>query len=209
MAAMAEKVVAGFNRLLAEQRADGDDARITLVQFDDADPQEVVVDAIPVAEVVPITHSVFEPRGMTPLLDATGRLIGRAAGRVADLAAAGQPAEQIVFVTITDGEENHSREFTRSQVIDLVKAKEAADGWAFVFLGAGLDAYSEAGGLGYDPRSVQSFAPDGVGADLAFTSLSTKTRDLRRKVRRGERFDRADFFEDDKPAEADRDRRTR
>jgi Mg-chelatase subunit ChlD len=208
MAAMGEQVVAGFNRLLAEQQADGHDARMTLVQFDDVDPHDVVVDAVPVAEIVPLTHAMFEPRGMTPLLDATGRLIGRAAGRAADLAIAGQPAEQVLFVTITDGEENDSREFNRHEVVELVRAREA-EGWTFVFLGAGLDAYNEAGGLGYDSRSVQSFAADGAGADLAFASLSDKTATLRSRVRSGQRFDRSDFFEGDKPAEVDRDRRRR
>ena len=207
MASMAEQVVAGFNRLLAEQLADGPDARMSLIQFDDDDPHEVIADTVPLLEIVPLTQRVFQPRGMTPLLDATGRLIARAAGRAADLAATGQPVERIVVVTITDGEENASREYTRRQVVDLVRAKEA-EGWTFVFLGAGLDAYSEADGLGYDARSVQSFAADGTGADLAFSSLSAKTRDLRGKVRRGERYDAADFFEGDKPAEDDRDRRT-
>jgi hypothetical protein len=206
MASMAEQVVAGFNRLLAEQQADGHDARLTLVQFDSDDAHEVLVDAVPIVEVIPLTHASFEPRGTTPLLDATGRLIGKAAGRAADLAAAGQPAEQIVVVTITDGEENASHEFTRQRVIELVRAKEG-DGWTFVFLGAGLDAYAEAGGIGYDARSVQSFTADGTGADMAFASLSAKTSDLRRKVRRGEALDSADFFEGDKPAEADRTRR--
>jgi hypothetical protein len=208
MAAMAEQVVAGFNRLLAEQQANGPDARMTLVQFDDVDAHEVVVDAVPVAEVVPLSHAMFEPRGMTPLLDATGRLIGAAAGRAADLAIAGHPAEHVLFVTITDGQENDSREFTRHEVVELVRSREA-EGWSFVFLGAGLDAYGEAGGLGYDSRSVQAFAPDGAGADLAFASVSDKTADMRSRVRSGELFDRADFFEGDKPAEADRNRRRR
>jgi uncharacterized protein YegL len=206
MSAMAEQVVAGFNRLLTDQQADGSDARMTLVQFDDVDPQEVVVDAVPIAEVVPLRYGAFEPRGSTPLLDATGRLIGRVGARVADRAAAGAPPEQILVVTITDGEENASAEFTRARVVELVRAKEA-EGWSFVFLGAGLDAYAEAGGLGYDSRSVQSFAPDGTGADLAFANLSAKTRDFRGKVRLGEALSRGDFFEGDKPAEEDRTRR--
>ena len=206
MSAMAEQVVAGFNRLLADQQADGSDARMTLVQFDDADPQEVVVDAVPIAEVVPLRYGAFEPRGTTPLLDATGRLIGRAGARVADRVAAGLPPEQVLVVTITDGEENASAEFTRARVVELVRAKEA-EGWSFVFLGAGLDAYAEAGGLGYDSRSVQSFAPDGTGADVAFANLSAKTRDFRGKVRHGEALVQGDFFEGDKPAEEDRTRR--
>jgi hypothetical protein len=206
MATMAEQVVAGFNRLVREQQADGHDARMTLVQFDDVDSHDVVLDAVPVAELVPLRHGQFEPRGMTPLLDATGLLIGRATGRQADLAALGHAAERILFVTITDGQENDSHEFDRGRIVQLVRAKEA-EGWSFVFIGAGLDAYGEAGGLGYDTRSTQSFAPDGTGADLAFASLSQKTTDFRGKVRGGLAFDQADFFEDDKPAEADRTRR--
>jgi hypothetical protein len=206
MATMAEQVVAGFNRLIADQRADGHDARITLVQFDDVDAQEVVIDGVPIAAVVPLTHANFEPRGMTPLLDATGRLIGRATGRAADLATIGRPPEEVVFVTITDGQENDSREFNQRQIVELVRARQR-EGWTFVFLGAGLDAYAEAGGLGYDSRSVQSFAPDGTGADVAFANLSAKTRDFRGKVRHGEALVQGDFFEGDKPAEEDRTRR--
>jgi Mg-chelatase subunit ChlD len=206
MSAMAEQVIAGFNRLLREQQADGQDARMTLVQFDDEDHREVVFDAVPIAEVVPLTARDFVPRGMTPLLDATGSLIGRVARRTVKLAAAGERPEQVLVVTITDGEENHSQEFTRRQVVDLVRAKEKL-GWTFAFLGAGLDAYQEAGSLGYDARSVQAFAPDGTGADLAFTSLSTKTADLRGRVRRGETVVAGDFFEGDKPAEDDRRQR--
>ena len=89
-------------------------------------------------------------------------------------------------MTITDGEENASRELTRGQVVDLVRTKEA-EGWTFVFLGAGLDAYDEAGAMGYRARSVQPFASDADGADIVFRSLSTSTTVLRRRLRRGER----------------------
>ena len=157
MSAMAEQVVAGFNRLLAEQQADGHDARMTLVQFDDVDPREVVFEAIPLAEVVPLRSQDFEPRGMTPLLDATGGIIHRAAQRAAEQASAGQPPEQVLVVTITDGEENHSQEFTRRRVVELVRAKEA-EGWTFAFLGAGLDAYQR-GRLDGLPARVRSVVP--------------------------------------------------
>lgn len=207
MASMAEQVVAGFNKLLADQQADGHDARMTLVQFDSQNPLEVLASAVPIAEVVPLTHDTFEPRGGTPLLDSTGRLIGKAAGRAADLAASASPAEQILFVTITDGEENQSCEFSRQQVCDLVQDKRE-QGWTFVFLGAGLDAYAEAGGLGYSAGSVQSWAPDGTGAAMAFDSLSRKTRDYRAGLRvHGLAPRNEDFFEGDKPAEDDRKRR--
>ena len=206
MAAMADDVIGGFNRLLTDQQADGADARMTLVQFDSHDVQHVVADAVPIGEMVPLDSSTFVPRAATPLLDATGILLGRASARVASQKADGLPAEEIVVVSITDGHENASREYSLSTVTQLVGAHTAA-GWSFVFLGAALDVYGEAGGLGYDPRSVQAFAPDGAGAALAFESLSRATSTRRQAVRQMVDYDVGDFFEGDKPAEADRSER--
>ena len=206
MASMADDVIGGFNHLLAEQKAQGPDARITLVQFDGQDPQEVLADAVPLAEMVDLDANTFVPRGATPLLDATGLILARAAARAAQRAAAGEPAEEIVVVSITDGHENASGEFTLAAINQLVAAHQAA-GWTFVFLGAALDVYGESQRLGYDPRSVQAWASDAAGADIAFRSLSANTTAHRGKVRRREVFDKGDFFESGKDAEADRKRR--
>jgi hypothetical protein len=61
--------------------------------------------------------------------------------------------------------------------------------------------------MGYTGGSALAWLPDATGADVAFTSLSAKTTDLRREVRRGEAPPTGDFFEGDEPAEADRQRR--
>ena len=208
MESMRSDVIGGFNNLLAEQQADGPDARITVVQFDSQDPQEVLIDAERITRARPLDHTTFVPRGGTPLLDATGQIITRAAVREQQRAVLGKRPEAITIVTITDGHENQSREFSRRDVLRLVKEKEAA-GWSFAYLGAGMDAYGEAGGIGYDSRSVQAWAPDGAGAQVAFSSLSGAMRLRRDKLRKGEAYDVADFYEGQKQAEADRDRRNR
>jgi Mg-chelatase subunit ChlD len=206
MASMVDDVIGGVNRLLTEQRADGEDAVVTLVQFDSGNPQDVVADAVPICEIRPLDHETFVPRGSTPLLDATGLLLQRATDRARRHARA-CPAEEVLVVSVTDGHENASREFTLDSVRRLVADRTRA-GWTFVFLGAALDVYGETGGLGYDPRSVQSFVADGAGADLAFGSLSRSTSRMRQKVRSAERWDKGDFFEGDKDAEVDRKRRS-
>lgn len=205
MASMADDVIGGFNTLLAEQQSDGNDARMTLVQFDGTDPQEVIADAVPIAEMTKLDSATFVPRGNTPLLDATGILLGRAAARVAQRTADGLLAEEIVMVSITDGHENASREYTLPAVSQLIAAHTAA-GWAFVFLGAALDVYGEAGDLGYDPRSVQSFVADGIGSSEAFASLSRSASAKRARIRQGTDEDKGGFFLD-KAAEEDRQRR--
>lgn len=205
---MVDDVVGGFNTFLAEQRAEGDDARMTLVQFDSQDPFEVIADAVRLAKVPELTAATFQPRGMTPLLDATGELIAHASKRVEMREDAGKKPESIVVVTFTDGEENASHRFTAATIKELVADKEAL-GWTFVFLGAGLDAYGESRGIGYSDGSVQAWAPDGVGVSAAMISTSKAMSSHRSKVRRGERVDSKDFFEGDKEAELDRRRRRR
>jgi hypothetical protein len=206
MESMRADVIGGFNQLIAEQQADGPDARITLVQFDSQDPQEVLIDARRIVHARPLTHSTFVPRGGTPLLDATGQLITRASVRQQERHVLGKWPEAITFITITDGEENQSREYGRPEIVRLVADKEAL-GWTFAFLGAGLDAYAEAGAMGYDPRAVQAFAPDGTGARAAFRSVSGAMVARRQKLRTGEAFDPVDFYEGFREAEADRRRR--
>jgi Mg-chelatase subunit ChlD len=206
MESMRADVIGGFNNLLAEQQADGPDARMTLVQFDSQDPHEILTDAVKIDRVRPLSEAAFVPRGGTPLLDATGRLITKASVREDQRKTLRKRPEIITVITITDGEENQSHEFSRADILRLVKDKEAK-GWSFVFLGAGLDAYAEAGGMGYDPRSVQAFAPDGAGAGLAFRAVSAAMVDKRARVRRNEAFDAGDFFEGNKVAEDDRTRR--
>ncbi len=204
MEAIRPDVIGGFNAFLAAQQADGDDARLTLMQFDTVDAAEIVYADVPIAAARPLTEQSFVPRGGTPLLDATGRLIAKADQHAALSGAEGRAPEQIIFVTITDGEENSSREFSRSTIKRMVEEREAR-GWTFVFLSAGLDAYSEAGGIGYDHRSVQAWAPTPAGARVAFTSLSDAAVMRRAKVRLGEPYAAADFFEGHKPAEEQRD----
>ena len=46
MAPIAADVIGGFNTFLEQQTAAGDDAVVTLVQFDSQDPQEVIVEVL-------------------------------------------------------------------------------------------------------------------------------------------------------------------
>ena len=215
MEAIRSDVIGGFNQFLAKTQADGvqtDDgrplgkARLTLVQFDTQDPHEVVFAGRDVAKVPPLTEATFVPRAATPLYDATGCFIARIDRRVAKRKAAGKRPEKIVVVTITDGQENSSVRWSRSMILDLIEARRAA-GWTFVYLSADPSAYADATVIGYDPRSVQQWAPDETGAQLAFTSLGSGLAALRYALADHRDVDPGDFFAGDKPAEADRRRR--
>jgi len=206
MASIAGDVIGGFNQFLADQQRDGADARITIVQFDSQDPQEVIMASAPVREALPLDESTYQPRGGTPLLDATGLLIGRAKVEAAARVATGQPKEAIVFCTVTDGQENQSREYRREQIQRLISECESA-GWKFVYLSAAFSAYGDAHDLGVHAGSTQAFMADGRGMREAWGSMSRNTVNYREKKRRMLAAELDPFFEADKEAEEDMRRR--
>ena len=202
MAPIANDVIGGFNTFIDEQIRNGADARMTIVQFDTQDPQDVTIWGAPLPEITHLTPQTFVPRGGTPLLDATGLLIGRTMVDQSARIAAGLQAEDIIFVTITDGEENESSEFNLSQIRELIE-KRTNDGWAFVYLSAGLDAYADAAQMGIHAGDTQQWKRDGKNARLAFSSTSDAISNMRDKKRRNESTLRGSAFETGKHAEED------
>ena len=202
MESIASDVVGGFNSFLAAQQQDGPDALMTLVQFDTQDPHEVLADAVPIVEMVPLTAHTFLPRSGTPLYDAMGHVIADATIRAEARRREGLDPEEILFVTFTDGQENQSREYDREKLFELVKKREA-QGWTFAYLGANQDSYAEAGLVGYSDSSIQNFRADATGSAAAFRSLSSSVSRRRSKIRAGESYDKSDLFEGEKEAEDD------
>jgi Mg-chelatase subunit ChlD len=202
MESIASDVVGGFNAFLADQQADGADAVMTLVQFDSHDPHEVLAEALPIADVARLTSATFAPRGGTPLYDAMGHTIADATIHAEGRRSTGEPDEEILFVTFTDGQENQSREYNRATLFELVKKREEK-GWTFVYLGANQDSYEEGGRIGYSAGNTQNFTASPLGTEVAFASLSRSVGTRRAKMRRGEAYDKGDLFEGDKPAEAE------
>jgi hypothetical protein len=202
MAPIANDVIGGFNTFIDEQIRNGADARMTIVQFDTQDPQDVTIWGAPLPEITHLDSQTFVPRGGTPLLDATGLLIGRTMVDQAARIAAGLQAEDIIFVTITDGEENESHEFNLAQIRELIE-KRTQEGWSFIYLSAGLDAYADAAQMGIHSGDTQQWKRDGKNARLAFSSTSDAVSNMREKKRRMENTARGTAFETGKHAEED------
>lgn len=178
MEPLREAAVTAFNDFLRVQLDVPGDARLTLVQFDDA--YEVPVAALPVQEVPQLTAATYEPRGSTALLDAIGRTILDFDRRLAGVAAADQPGK-VIFAIFTDGFENASREFTAGRIGDLIREHREAKGWEFLFLAANQDAIATAAALHMD-KSLSGgvdFCRSGVAATGVV--MARKVRALRMK----------------------------
>lgn len=165
MSGLAADTIGGFNELIEKQKKIEGDAYVTTVLFDHE--YEVLHDHVALGEVAPLTDKEYFARGSTALLDAVGRTIDSVGARLAAAPEEERP-EHVVFVITTDGRENSSREYTAKQVREMVEHQQQKYSWQFVFLGANMDAVSEARNLGISAQYAANFTPTGRGVNRMY-----------------------------------------
>ena len=165
MSGLAADTIGGFNELIEKQKKIEGDAYVTTVLFDHE--YEVLHDHVALGEVAPLTDKEYFARGSTALLDAVGRTINAVGARLAATPEEERP-EHVVFVITTDGMENASREYTAKQVREMVEHQQQKYSWQFVFLGANMDAVSEARNLGISAKYAADFTPTGRGVNRMY-----------------------------------------
>lgn len=148
MASIKDDTIGGFNTYIAQLQQDPAPKMFTLVKFD-SNRHDVVYKGVEVQDVKPLDDASYQPGASTPLLDAAMKLIQATERRVGN-------HNKVIVVIQTDGYENASREFTYAQLAEKVKEKTDA-GWAFLFLGAGIDAFAQAGKMGFDSGRTMSY----------------------------------------------------
>lgn len=179
MGVVKEETISGFNYFLKEQQAAGDNATLTLVQFD-SESTDVVHESRPVRDVPGLNPDTYQPRGSTPLLDALGQTINSTGKTLAAIPEAKRP-DKVVFVVITDGEENASHQFTKARVKEMIDHQTGKYNWQFVYLGANQDAFAEAGAVGISMAMAANYAPDRM--QVAFEGTSANVASYRRSGR--------------------------
>lgn len=165
MSGLAADTIGGFNELIEKQKKIEGDAYVTTVLFDHE--YEVLHDHVALGEVAPLTGKEYFARGSTALLDAVGRTIDSVGARLAAAPEEERPAH-VVFVITTDGRENSSREYTAKKVREMVEHQQQKYSWQFVFLGANMDAVSEARNLGISAKYAADFTPTGRGVNRMY-----------------------------------------
>lgn len=181
MQSMRDDAQGGVNTLIQEQARQEGDALLTLVQFDQH--YDFVHTGKPIAEVEPYE---LVPRGTTALLDAVGRAINETGKRLADMPESERPG-LVIFVIVTDGQENSSREFSLSTIKEMIEKQQNKFSWQFTFLGANQNAFAEAGGMGIHADGVANYAAH--KAQAAYGAASSKLSRMRTSAQAGETVD--------------------
>ena len=167
MSGLVEATIKGYNKFIEEQQElRAGPGRVTLVLFDDE--YEIVYEDMALDKVPDLTGQVYFTRNTTALLDAVGKTISR----VKERHLTNRPGKTL-FLIITDGIENDSKEYTKEGQIKAM-VQECVDDldWEFFYLGANVDAFLEAGGLGIQGAYAANYQPTHGGTRTAYGTVS-------------------------------------
>lgn len=175
MEPLKDDVRGGFNRYVDDLRDDADSKyRLTVAMFNH-DYRSVCV-AANLGDVPKLDGTNYRPGGMTALVDAIGRTVTDFETRVPELA----DGDRVLLVVQTDGFENSSKEYTTEQVRKLITDREVDGRWSCVFLGAGPNAWTQAGGLGFAAGQTVVVGADSAGTRSSYSGLTHATRSYSR-----------------------------
>jgi hypothetical protein len=176
MNGVAQATIDGVNAFLEEQRGVVGDAYLTLTLFD----SEITVryeagDLKLIPLLAARGDNAYQPSGSTALYDGVGRTVEQAEKWLAD-----NPTfdGQVVFVVLTDGEENASRHWTLDMVNTAIRDKKEA-GWEFVFMGSGGAGWTESRKLDVNTATTINFAGNAATTTAAYSALSTSLSQAR------------------------------
>ena len=190
--------IGGFNQFLNTQKEVEGEATITLVQFNSQ--YNLLMDMVPLTGAEELTKRSYSPNGGTALLDAIGRTINNVEAKINEKSEDEKP-EKVIFVIITDGEENESREFTRDQVMTMINNHRSEQKWEFVFIGANQDSIQAGGSMGVRAGNTLNYAASAVGTQTMYQTLTRSMTSYRCKS--ADVAASTDFFVDDTQAQKD------
>lgn len=169
-------VIGGFNSFLEEQKNIKGKAVFTLAQFDHE--YHLHADGIDIKEVQPLDNATYTPRGSTALHDAIGRTINSIGAKLSAMNKADRP-EKVIFVIITDGLENASKEFAGKQIKEMIEHQQNIYNWDFVYLGANHDAIAIGESIGVLRANSMTYSENQEGTQFAFASVSSNLANYR------------------------------
>lgn len=196
-----DETIEAFNtylKSLKEDKGDGFNVEFTFLQFDSISLDKLAV-AEPVKNVAPLNTKTFVPRGMTPLIDACVKTIKAVESALTKR----DDKPKVVVCFQTDGEENCSHEYKWHDLNTLIKDK-TAEGWEFVFMGAGIDSYVQASMMGIGHANTVSYDHlSGAATTASFAAAASNTRGFgtgakmnmaytaHQKMQSGDKFDKS------------------
>jgi hypothetical protein len=190
------------NHFLEKQKEVPGACTLSIHQFDDnwVSPEKEGLDYETVCDFVSIKEApnvVIEPRGSTPLLDATAKMINDLGAKLGALSEERRPGKVIVVI-ITDGMENASREYAVKQIREMIELQKGTYKWEFVFLGANFEACEVGESYGIGGLSSLKYAANASGCACMAASLADNVTAYRCGTKSAVTFEDEDYVNQEK-----------
>ncbi len=165
MSGFEQDTIGGYNAVLAENRKKEGNIYVTTVLFNHEN--STLHNREPISKIKNLTLDDYSVGGNTALLDAVGITIEkiRENRKITK-------NNNVLFVIITDGEENSSRKYSRDKIKSMINSAEKEDKWDFIFLGANIDAIAEAGNIGIKSDNATGYVQDKAGYGKAYDAVN-------------------------------------
>lgn len=169
MSDVQDDVVSGLNGYFEKQKSEKGKTRISLTVFDTE--LYPVFTSAKLKDITELTVKDTLKGGFTALLDAVGDTLTKTKDdpKYKDW--------KKLVVIHTDGKENQSKKFTSQKVNALVTELQDEGSWTFLFIGADIDAWSQAKDLGFLKTNTVSTGKFNTPA--FYGSLTMASADLR------------------------------
>lgn len=155
MGGIEKDTIGGYNSYIDSQR--GKNVKVTTILFDDK--YEVLHNRVDVDNIKKLTNKEYYVRGCTALLDAIGKTIREMEDK---------NPNRVMFVITTDGYENASKEYNKSQIKELI---ESHKDWKFMYIGANIDSYSEGRSIGIDDSFIANYEKSEKGVRKLYKAV--------------------------------------
>ena len=167
MSGSEEDTIGGFNSFIEREKDKGLNTHVTTVLFDDN--YEVLYKRKDINQVAKLTRDEYWVRGCTALLDAIGKTINMLDHEVDN---------KVLIVIMTDGMENASKEYSKDQIRNLINSHS----WEFIYIGADIDSYSEAGNIGIRKSRVANYKKSKKGFEEVYESIENVSHCIRNDI---------------------------
>lgn len=157
MSGSEEHTISSFNEYLAKEKKNKFNTKITTVLF--SHDYEYLHNRVDVSKVKKLTSDDYYVEGCTALYDALGNTINSMEKKDTD---------KVLFVIITDGYENASKEYDNKMIKKLIKKHSD---WEFIYIGADIDSYASGGAIGIKKDNIANYKKDARGTSKLFKAV--------------------------------------
>lgn len=181
-----DATVEGFNAYLEDQQKEAGKKTFSFIQFADGFERVSWFEPINQAKLISKNGEdnkvLFKPMGGTALLDTLCQAIDETGESLKAMKEESRP-DKVIFVIVTDGQENSSRKFKYADVAERTVKQTESYGWAFVYIGSNQDAIAEAARMGINSGSALNYSPFEVrstfGTASGYTTTLANSRDMK------------------------------